>query len=56
MTNRQWLESLSDENFINNTSFACLNCIYADVCMSDGMYDCYEGQIKWLQAEHEEKE
>lgn len=52
MTNREWLESLSDEELSNY--LICKNCI-----VGDGGYDkcdtkCIKNKILWLQAEHKE--
>lgn len=53
MTNREWLESLSDEklaNYINNCKF----CAYKDIPQCYDTKTCVLGHIEWLQAEHEE--
>ena len=51
MTNREWLESLSDERFTN----AITTKIIARYFLSNGDLLMTRGSIKeWLQAEHEE--
>lgn len=49
MTNRQWLESLSDKEFAQNWLFPkdCRQC-----GKDEG--SCMECTINWLQAEHKE--
>ena len=50
MTNREWLESLSDEELANKTWRPCWTCIYKEKCNNC----CTNGRIKWLQAEHKD--
>lgn len=58
MTNREWLESLSDEKlakFYATQSTICEMCDYTDVCISNITSEkCSEGVVRWLQAEHKE--
>lgn len=49
MTNREWLESLSDEELAKRMT-GCVKCSFCDVCHGD--YNCDIGHLKWLQAEH----
>jgi hypothetical protein len=51
MTNREWLNTLSNEDFAYLTP--CEICAYAGKgCMEhDG--NCFEGCLKWLEQEHE---
>lgn len=54
-TNRQWLESLSDEQFLKKICLiertcGCCAYYYYDNCY----HDCTNGRSKWLQAEHKE--
>ena len=52
MTNRKWLESLSDEE-LAQTIGGCGCCIHDDT--NDCQYKtetCDEARVKWLQAEH----
>lgn len=56
MTNREWLESLSDERFAEEIG-GCGCCIHDKT--NDCQYKtetCDEARIKWLQAEHEDEE
>lgn len=58
-TNRQWLESLSDEELARRIDIlrGCDSCIYNEDGKSmfcNHTDDCREGIIKWLQAEHKE--
>lgn len=58
MTNREWLESLSDEElamFYATQSTICEMCDYTDVCISNITSEkCSEGVKRWLRAEHKE--
>ena len=51
MTNRQWLETLTDDELLNNIYIYC-------VVMHDGgcpkVLSCRECQREWLNAEHKE--
>lgn len=51
MTNRQWLETLTDDELLNNIRICC-------VVMHDGrcpeVLTCRECRIMWLNAEHKE--
>lgn len=59
MTNREWIESLEDADFLE----ACVRmvlcvrtcCIYAEEDCSNIPHVCKEGQVKWLNAEYKEK-
>ena len=53
MTNREWLESLSDEELAKRMT-GCVKCSFCDVCHGD--YNCDVGHLKWLQTEHKDKE
>ena len=55
MTNREWLESLNDEEFVEeiNNRFDCDEC---ELFMKCNTVFCNERFVKWLQAEHGEKE
>ena len=52
MTNREWIESLSDEELADVLRSPCCNgyCIHKQGC--DG--NCGDGVTMWLQAEHKE--
>nr|DAG78406.1 MAG TPA: hypothetical protein [Caudoviricetes sp.] len=60
MTNRQWLESLNDEDFLKEcayiTLYHCAHCIYAKVACLNVPYTCEQAQAKWLNEEHKEEE
>ena len=50
MTNREWLESLPDEEFVMNLCESC------KTCNTDCSYitTCNHGLLIWLKAEHKE--
>lgn len=56
MTNRKWLESLSDEDFLKecNTIYSCAHCIYSGVSCLNAPYTCEQAHVKWLKEEHKE--
>lgn len=57
MTNREWLESLSDEDFADTISETCEKvCTYynkhsLETCTR---YNCMTGIAEWLRAEHKQ--
>lgn len=51
MTNREWLESLSDEELLKIIYIYCV-AMKGGEC--PGGLSCKECQLKWLQAEHKE--
>lgn len=57
MTNRQWLESLSDQKYIDNVFYMFATC---GICSTVSEKDCEcfkrcdDCRIAWLQAEHKE--
>lgn len=60
MTNREWLQSLSDEELAEiltsistsgNTHECCQYLYGREDC---GINGCYKGREEWLQAEHKE--
>ena len=54
MTNREWLNSLSNENLAYQFVNSCDICAYAGKnCMENSEMSCYEGCVKWLEQEHE---
>lgn len=57
MTNRQWLESLSDEAFLrecaNMAWCRCAYCIYAKGDCLKIPITCKQAQVKWLNSEHD---
>lgn len=58
MTNREWIESLNDTDFLKACERIVICdrtcCIYAEVDCSNIPHGCVEGQVKWLNAEHKE--
>lgn len=57
MTNREWLESLSDEEFVQIMCYSCNCCVghslmYKGKC---GKISCRDGRIEWLKQEHKEE-
>ena len=54
MTNREWLNNLSNEDFAYFMIATCNMCANAgkDCTEHNEMY-CYEGCVKWLEQEHE---
>lgn len=56
MTNREWLNTLTDEEFIEIMTFSpCDGCVvgHEGICRSE--LSCMDGRLMWLQAEHKEK-
>jgi hypothetical protein len=52
MTNREWLNTLSIEDFACLTP--CKICAYAGKdCTEHNAMNCFEGCLKWLEQEHE---
>lgn len=64
MTNREWLNTLSDEEFAKwHTQIGCGACIYNNASATEcaqwyvnDEHKCQTGTTKWLEAEHEEDE
>lgn len=57
MTNRQWLESLSDEEFVDKLFYLFVTsgiCEHVPDKECDEYYGCQECRLAWLQAEHKE--
>lgn len=63
MTNREWLENLTDEELAAELDdWLCLHCIhnrrkYCADCSLQNNCDktiCRDGTVKWLQAEYED--
>ena len=55
MTNRQWLESLSDEEFESNTCGSCDQCIFNKDNKQCDTLKCTLGRMAWLKEEHKEQ-
>lgn len=54
MTNREWLQTLSDKEFVQIMCYSCDCCIGHDDYGKCGKISCRYGRIKWLQEEHKE--
>lgn len=57
MTNREWLATLSDEEFIEIMTFSpCDSCIDGNngICRSE--LSCIDKRVMWLQEEHKEND
>lgn len=55
LTNREWLESLSDDELVFHLLTECLNCEYHNLtagCVAPRGKDCKDGILAWLRAEH----
>ena len=55
MTNREWLNTLSDEEFVEIMIYSCRSCV------GDGSLEkchrqpsCKDGKLKWLHEKHKE--
>lgn len=54
MTNREWLNSLKNEDVVYLISTRCNICANADKdCTEHSEMNCYEGCEKWLEQEYE---
>ena len=52
MTNREWLNSLSDEDFCTVLEqIDCRLCVFYGDCVGK---QCRDGFVEWLRKEHEE--
>lgn len=57
MTNREWINSLSNEDLVMEIIAPCEICAYAGKgCMEHDEWNCFEGRVKWLEQEHEGSE
>lgn len=58
MTNREWLESLSDEEFVKEISKSrCERCfLTTKQCLKETAISCNRARVMWLSAEHKDKE
>ena len=56
MTNRQWLESLSDEEFERKIHWLCVEASFCDEWGKCYEYrgSCSRCRLAWLRAEHKE--
>lgn len=56
MTNREWLETLTDEEFVRLMCYSCESCTgHTDPEKCNTML-CRDGHIEWLKQEHKEDE
>lgn len=54
MTNREWLNTLTNEELILYLIASCDMCAnLGKNCMEHDEMNCYEGCKKWLEQEHE---
>lgn len=56
MTNREWLQTLTDEEFVKVMCGSCSNCVANGNIKECESISCRDGRIKWLQEEHKEDE
>ena len=55
MTNRQWLESLSDEELVGNLDYEIVLGHSCDNIQCNDCEGCQNRVLAWLQAEHKDK-
>lgn len=57
MTNREWLNTLTDEEFVRMMWCSC-ECCVAQGNMKEcrKQASCNEGRLRWLKKEHEESD
>lgn len=56
MTNREWLETLTDEEFVRIMCYSCECCTgHTDLEKCNKML-CRDGRIEWLKQEHKESD
>ena len=54
MTNREWLQTLTDEEFVRIMCSSCESCIgHTSIEKCNSML-CRDGRIEWLKQEHKE--
>lgn len=54
MTNREWLQTLTDEEFVQIMCYSCDCCTgHTDLEKCNKML-CRDGRIEWLKQEHKE--
>lgn len=54
MTNREWLQTLTDEKFVRLMCYSCESCTgHTDFEKCNTML-CRDGHIEWLKQEHKE--
>ena len=56
MTNREWLQTLTDEEFVRLMCYSCESCTgHTDLVKCNNML-CRDGHIEWLKQEHEQED
>ena len=56
MTNREWLQTLTDEEFVQLMCYSCECCTgHTDLEKCNTML-CRDGRIEWLKQEHKDGE
>lgn len=57
MTNREWLETLTDEEFTRMMWYSCDCCVgQGDLKICHKQPSCRDGRLKWLKQEHKEND
>ena len=56
MTNREWLQTLTDEEFVKVMCGSCSNCVANGNIKECEAISCRDGRIEWLKQEHKEDE
>lgn len=54
MTNREWLQTLTDEEFVKVMYGSCRNCVANGNIKECESISCRDGRIEWLKQEHKE--
>ena len=54
MTNREWLNSLSNEDFIDEYRVSCSSCPAREIC-DNNLLPCDEVLMSWLRSKHKEE-
>lgn len=54
ITNREWLETLPDEEFVKVMYGSCRNCVANGNIKECESISCRDGRIKWLKQEYKE--
>lgn len=55
MTNREWLQTLTDEEFARMMWYSCECCAgHGDLKKCHKQPSCRDGRLKWLKQKHKE--
>lgn len=54
MTNREWLKTLTDEEFVRLMCYSCKSCTRRTDFEKCNTMFCIDGHIEWLKQEHKE--